>query len=252
MERGKNMANLRLNQVVAIEKGAKVVGESALTQAYQQAQKPGPWNGVTRTYQPKDEDGDQLPPESTRVQFKGQDLLNNVRQNFGRLLDVTATKDEGNTQARADVIVDGEIILAQLPVPTLLYLEKKLGDLQNSLLRSLPVVDPADVWTWDENQGVYRAEPVQTTRTKKVPKAFVKAQATDKHPAQVEVFTEDVSVGTWTTTKLSGAFTETRKAELLDKVRRLIQAVKEARELANVTEVRDVRIGEAVFNFLGW
>lgn len=246
------MANLKLSQVVAIEKGAKVNGESALTQAYQWAQKPGPWNGVTRTYQPKDEDGDQLPPESTRVQFKGQDLLNNVRQNFGRLLDVTATKDEGNTQARADVIVDGEIILAQLPVPTLLYLEKKLGDLQNSLLRSLPVVDPADVWTWDENQGVYRAEPVQTTRTKKVPKAFVKAQATDKHPAQVEVFTEDVSVGTWTTTKLSGAFTETRKAELLEKVRRLIQAVKEARELANVTEVRDVRIGEAVFNFLGW
>lgn len=246
------MANLKLNQVVAIEKGAKVTGESALTQAYQWAQKPGPWNGVTRTYQPKDEDGDQLPPESTRVQFKGQDLLNGVRLNFGRLLDITATKDEGNTQARADVVVDGEIVLSQLPVPTLLYLEKKLGDLQNSLLRSLPVVDPADVWTWDENQGVYRAEPVQTIRTKKVPKSFLKAPPTDKHPAQVEVFTEDVNVGTWTTTKLSGAFTETRKAELLEKVRRLIQAVKEARELANVTEVRDVRIGEAVFNYLGW
>jgi hypothetical protein len=246
------MANLKLNQVVAIEKGAKTMGEASLTHAYHAAQKLGPWSGVTRVYQPKDDDGDTLPPESTRVQFKGQDLLNNVRLNLGRLLDITATKDEGNTQARADVVVDGQLILSQLPVPTLLYLEKKLGDLQNSLLRSLPVVDPADEWTFDENQGVYRSEPVQTVRTKKVPRAFEKAKATDKHPAQVEVFTEDIAVGTWTTTKLSGAFTETRKAELLDKVRRLIQAVKEARELANVTEVRDVRIGEAVFDYLGW
>jgi hypothetical protein len=252
MERGKDMANLKLNQVIAIEKGAKATGEASLTAAYHAAQKLGPWNGVTRVYQPKDEDGDTLPPESTRVQFKGQDLLNSVRLNLGRLMDVTATKDEGNTQARADVIVDGELILSQLPVPTLLYLEKKLGDLQNSLLRSLPVLDPADDWNLDENQGVYKSEPVQTVRTKKVPRAFEKAKATDKHPAQVEVFTEDIPVGTWTTTKLSGAFTETRKAELLEKVRRLIQAVKEARELANVTEVRDVRIGEAVFDYLGW
>ena len=246
------MANLKLNQVVAIEKGAKATGEKALTDAYHLAQAKGPWGGVIRVYQPKDEDGDQLPPESTRVQVRGQDVLDQVRLNFGRLLDITATKDEGNTQARADVVVDGEVVLSQLPVPTLLYLEKKLGDLQNSLLRSLPILDPADSWEWDENQGVYKAEQVQTIRTKKVPKSFLKAPATEKHPAQVEVFTEDVNVGTWTTTKLSGAFTETRKMELLDKVRRLIQAVKEARELANVTEVRDVRIGEAVFNYLGW
>lgn len=246
------MANLKLNQVVAIEKGAKTIGEQAVTGAYHQAQKLGPWSGVIRTYQPKDDDGDRLPSESTRVQVKGQDVLNSVRLNLGRLLDVTATKDEGNTQARADVVVDGEVVLSQLPVPTLLYLEKKLADLQNSVLRSLPVVDPADSWEWDENQGVYKAEPVETVRTKKVPRSFTKAPATDKHPAQVEVFTEDVAVGTWTTTKLSGAFTETRKAELLAKVQRLIQAVKAAREEANVTEVRDVRIGEAVFDYLGW
>ncbi len=245
------MANLKLNQVVAIEKGAKVNGEKALTLAYHQAQKPGPWNGVTRTYQPKDEDGDTLPPESTRVQFKGEALLGKVRVELGRLIDVTATKDQGNTHARADVVIDGQVIMSQLPVPTLLYLEKKLDNLR-LLLETLPIVDPADSWSWDPNQGVFKSESVQTIRTKKVPKSFLKAPATDKHPAQVEVFTEDVNVGTWTTTKLSGAFTETRKAELLEKLRFLAQAVKEARELANVTEVQDVHIGEAIFGYLDW
>src|SRR4029453_1812160 len=100
---------------------------------------------------------------------------------------------------------------------------KKLGDLQNSLLRSLPVLDPADDGNLDENQGVSKSEPVPTGRTKKVPRAFEKAKATDKHPAQVEVFTEDIPVGTWTTTKLPGAFPESRKADLLHKPRPLIQ-----------------------------
>jgi hypothetical protein len=33
----------------------------------------------------------------------------------------------------------------------------------------------------------------------------VKAEATEKHPAQVEVYHEDVVVGQWKTVKFSGA-----------------------------------------------
>ena len=46
---------------------------------------------------------------------------------------------------------------------------------------------------------------MQTLRTKKVPRNHVKAEATEKHPAQVEVYYEDVAVGYWTTVKFSGA-----------------------------------------------
>jgi hypothetical protein len=83
-----------------------------------------------------------------------------------------------------------------------------------------------------------------------VPRNHVKAEATDKHPAQVEVYFEDVTVGTWTTTKFSGALPATRVHELEARVEKLAHAVKFAREEANGFEVSDRRVGEAVFGYL--
>lgn len=71
---------------------------------------------------------------------------------------------------------------------------------------------------------------MRTVRTKKVPRNHVKAEATDKHPAQVDVYYEDVPVGYWTTVKFSGALPARRVNELLDRVEKLQQAVKFARE----------------------
>ncbi len=58
----------------------------------------------------------------------------------------------------------------------------------------------------------------------------MKAEATDKHPAQVGVYYEDVAVGFWRTVKFSGALPAKRVGELLERVEKLQQAVKFARE----------------------
>lgn len=50
--------------------------------------------------------------------------------------------------------------------------------------------------------------------------------------------------------KLSGALPATRVKELRERVERLQQAVKFAREQANSHEVTDVKAGEAVFGYL--
>ena len=91
---------------------------------------------------------------------------------------------------------------------------------------------------------------MRTIRTKKVPRNHVKAEATEKHPAQVEVYYEDVPIGYWTTVKFSGALPARRVNELLERVEKLQQAVKFAREEANGTEVTDQRVGDAVFGYL--
>ena len=106
------------------------------------------------------------------------------------------------------------------------------------------------MWELDEATGVYTTLPVQTTKTAKVPRNHVRAEATPQHPAQVDVFTEDVVVGTWTTRKLSGGLPATRKAALLTRVDALLEAVKMAREEANTVEVTDQRIGRRVFDYL--
>ncbi|MFF5209466.1 hypothetical protein [Streptosporangium sp. NPDC000396] len=78
----------------------------------------------------------------------------------------------------------------------------------------------------------------------------VKAEATDKHPAQVEVYYEEIVVGFWTKVAFSGAVPQKRVNELLERVIKLQDAVKFAREEANGIEVTDQSIGEKVFGYL--
>lgn len=239
----------KLNQIIAIEKGVKAGAFTLLTDAHHAAQRTGPLAGISRTYRPRDEDGEQLPPESTKVQVSTTDVLNQVRRALVRLFDVTATRDVTNCSALADVVVDGVTLLRSVPATHLLWLEKQLTDLR-TFFAKLPTLDPAETWTFDANTGVFRSEPVETVRTKKVPRNHVLAEATDRHPAQVQMYTEDVPVGTWKTIKFSGALPATEVTALVERVEKLQRAVKFAREQANSTEVQDVREGDRIFDYL--
>lgn len=239
----------KLNQLLAIEKGVKSSAFAELTDAHHQVQKAALLSGISRTYQPKDEEGEALPPESTRVQVKADTTLKLITQTLVRLFDVTATKEWANCAAKADVKVDGTVLLPGVPVTYLLFLEKQLGDL-HTFVKKLPVLDPAETWTFDEGADAWKTEPVKTIKTKKVPRNHVKAEATEKHPAQVEVYYEDIPVGYWTTVKFSGALPARRLYELLERVDKLQQAVKFAREEANGTPVIDKEVGEVVFDYL--
>ncbi|MEU1693123.1 hypothetical protein [Streptomyces hirsutus] len=239
----------KLNQIIAVEKGVKSKAVQDVNGAHQKVQKPALLAGISRTYQPKDEEGEQLPPESTRVQVQGEDVLREMAASLTRLFDVTATKDWANCTARADVTVEGRTILADVPVGYLLFLEKQLTDL-HAFVRKLPTLDAAESWSHDPSTDWWKTDPVRTIRTKKVPRNHVKAEATEKHPAQVEVYYEDVPIGYWTTVKFSGALPARRVNELVERVEKLQQAVKFAREEANATEITDQRAGEAVFGYL--
>lgn len=239
----------KLNQIIAVEKGVKSKSYQDVTAAHHKVQKPALLAGISRTYQPKDEEGEQLPPESTRVQVKAEDVLREMAASLTRLFDVTATKDWANCEARADVVVDGRTVVADAPVSYLLFLEKQLTDL-HTFVKKLPVLDAAETWTLDPSTDWWKTDPVRTIRTKKVPRNHVKAEATEKHPAQVEVYYEDVPIGYWTTVKFSGALAARKVNELVDRVEKLQHAVKFAREEANGSEVTDRRVGDAVFGYL--
>jgi hypothetical protein len=239
----------KLNQIIAVEKGVKSRSAQDLTQTQHDLAKPALLAGISRTYQPKDEEGEQLPPESTRVQVRAEDALKKVGAALTRLFDVTATKDWANRTAAADVVVDGTVLVADVPVPYLLFLEKQLADLQ-ALVRKLPVLDASESWNLDPSTDAWKTDQVRTIRTKRVPRNHVKAEATEHHPAQVEVYYEDIAVGYWTTVKFSGALPARRLHELQERIEKLQQAVRFAREEANNTEVADHRVGDTVFGYL--
>lgn len=239
----------RLNQIIAIEKGVKSRTQRDLTDAHHALQKPALLAGITRTYQPDDEMGEKFPTETTRVQVRAKDMISKTQEVLAELFDVTATKDETNCHARADVVVDGKVLLSKVPVTTLLFLEKQLVDL-HTFVKKLPVLDPSESWHFDPSNDCQVTEATFTVKTKKVPRNHVKAAATDKHPAQVEMYYEDVRVGQWKTVKFSGALPQKHVNELLDRVEKLQKAVKFAREEANNAEVVKKDVGGAVFGYL--
>jgi hypothetical protein len=239
----------RLNQIIAVEKGIKSRSLQELTEAHHALQKPALLAGIARTYRPKDEEGEQLPPESTKVQIKADDIIRQTVEVLTKLFDATAAKDWTNCKAKADIVVDGQTLLSQVPATYLLFLEKQLVDL-HTFVKKLPVLDASETWTFDPSADAWATEPVQTVKTKKLPRNHVKAEATDKHPAQVEVYYEDVIIGHWRTIRFSGALPAQRVNELLDRVERLQQAVKFAREEANNIEAEEPRVGERIFRYL--
>ena len=239
----------KLNQIIAIEKSAKNAAQTVLTKAYQDVQKAAPLTGISRTYQPLAEEGEQLPSESTRVQLNAATIANDVKALMARMFDVIATKDNTNCVAKADIVVDGVVLAADVPVTFLLSLEKQLTDIR-TFISKLPILDAAESWKWDDNALCYASAPVQTVRSKKVPRNHVLAAATDRHPAQVQVWHEDVAVGTWTTVKRSGALPAREVAEALNRVGKLQDAVKQAREAANSVEVQDLKVGSTLMDYV--
>jgi hypothetical protein len=232
----------RLCQVVALEAGIRNKA-SQLTEDYKSLQREQPVSGLSRIYEPVAEDGERLPPESTRVQLTVEGVIASAEAALTRLWDITATRDWANCEAKADVHVP------DVPVTYLLFLAKQIKDLR-AVIAKMPVHGAADVWVPADAPGVWRTDPpVVTNRTRKVPRNHVKAEATDRHPAQVDVYFEDVTVGRWTAVKFTGAISEKRQAALLARCDRLAEAVSNAREEANSMLVRDVRTGEQV---LGW
>jgi hypothetical protein len=239
----------KLNQIIAVANGKKTKCTASLTEVYKKLQKDDLFNGISRKYHPLDEDGETQPPEGKHIQYRVADALEEASNAITELMDIVLTQDTANCSAKADIVVDNKTIAKDVPVTHLLFLEKQLVDIR-TFVSKLPVLDLADEWKLDTNRNAYVTNPSRTNKTKKVMKNHVKAKATDKHPEQVDVFTEDVKVGEWETIKFSGAVPVTEKVEYANKVEKLIEAVKFAREHANNTDVEPKKIGESVLNYI--
>lgn len=240
----------KLNQIIAIEKGIKSRAYSELTELNKAVQKFELFNGFSKTYQKKDEDGEDLPAEKKRVQFVALEVLRSAERSITELMDVTARKDWTNTVASADVVIDGKILIAKAPVSFLLFLEKQLTDLR-TFAGNIPILDEADNWSKDVNSGLYKADETKTHRTKKVQKPIVLYNATPEHPAQTQMITEDIIAGFWTQVKQSGAMPKPERQALGERIEKLLRAVKEARETANARdEMEPPAVGAAIFGYL--
>ena len=239
----------KLNQVLAIEKGIKTRVYAEFTELHQATQKAPLMNGFHKSYQPRDEDGETYPSESQKVQHSANEVLERVAASLAELFDITATKDWTNCNARADVVVDGRVLIKDVPATYLLFLEKQLQDL-HTFIAKMAELDPGSDWSVDPGTGLYKTDTTLTQRTRKVQRPITLYEATKEHPAQTQLITEDVIAGSWITIKYSGAMPAPRKKALLARIEKLNHAVKYAREQANGGDVTEQKAGAAVFDYL--
>ena len=241
--------SLKLNQVIAIEKGAKTRLYAAITELHKQAQKSECYYGFSKMYEPKEEGSEHFPPETKKIILRSDDVITETKALFTEYLNLTATKDFANMTAKADVTVGGNVLVKDAPVPYLLFLEKQLTDLR-TFVDKMPTLDESDDWRKDEATGLFKTEPTKTHRTAKVQEAIVLYDATEKHPAQTQLITKDVIVGYWNQVKQSGAITRGDKRQLLEKIEAVLSAVKSAREEANSVEAPDKKVGEDILVYI--
>jgi hypothetical protein len=240
---------MKLNQIVAVEKSTKSDSYSALSELHKLSQKPALFNGFIKSYRKTDDQSEDFSNESQKVQHTTSEVVGKIQETLAGLFDITATKDFGNAKAKADIVFNGEVLIKDVPIPYLLFLQKQLTDLETALAK-LPVLDEAETWTLDENSGKYVTDKSSTHRTKKVQKPIVLYPATPEHPAQTQLVSEDVIVGFYETVKHSGAMPSVEREKLVNRVRALTNAVREAREEANNTEVEKIKVADKIFAVL--
>lgn len=243
------MKEPKLNQVIAVEKSIKAKNNAEIDTIYKAVQKPVLFEGFNKTYKKRTEEDEDQPAQRQKVQIVADSAFKQVATRLENIFDVTAQKDWANCSAKADVEVEGVILLAQAPTTFLLFLEKQLTDLY-TVVEKLPVLDPSENWTWDAEQGLFKTEPQLTHRTKKVQRALVLYQATPQHPAQTQLITEDVTVGQWEQVRFSGAMSATKKQALLQRIAKLQQAVKFGREQANLTPAPEHAVGSKILDWV--
>jgi hypothetical protein len=243
------MATQRLNQVVAVEKKEKQNLNKDAGEILKALQKQDLFDGHAKVYQPKAEGGDTLPDENKHVQKIASAMLKEAESLWTKYLDICATRDFANCEAKVDLVVDGTLLLEKVPATFLLFLEHQLTEYA-TVIAALPTLDPAEKWGYDESSGLQKSAVRETQKTAKTQKPIVLYDATDKHPAQTQLIAVDEVVGYWSTTKLSGAVPVTLKKNLAARVDSLIKAVKQAREEANCTPAPTKAVGNKLFAWI--
>lgn len=243
------MAKPKLCEIIAVVSGKKGEVQKEISTAYHLLQKGELFDGLSRSYRPRTEDGEQLPSENKNPQVRIKDLIVHTCSKWKELFDLVLTQDVGNTIALGTINVDDKPLVDNIPVTTLLFLEKQLTDI-HTFVTKMPTPDPAETWTYDNQQDMLMTNVRQTARTKKIQKPLVMYGATKEHPAQTQMITEDVIAGDWSQTLYTTRIQAKEKNDILERISKLQDAVKVARERANSTEVDKRKVGELLLSYV--
>jgi hypothetical protein len=240
----------KLHELLAVEPDLKKKAELMLEEAKVTFEKRTEhFTELRKTYKPDLESGLEQPEDVKAMVETVQGKLAYLSESQSEFLDAVFQKELTNTKAKADIILDdGSLLASKVPATVLLGLENRLRLLREVFIM-IPTLPPGEDWKHDPDTGYYSVIE-KKVRTKKVIKNHVATAATDKHPAQVQIYNEDEREGLAVTIKTTSVFSPGDKSKLLTRLDLLQKAVKQARQRANNEEVCHGKIGKTIFNYL--
>lgn len=244
----------KLHELLAVSQGLKGQADAARADLLNTFEKKKHhFSETVKTFFPNGEGVTPVTEETLSLQTTVKRELKWIGEYLAKAYDAANQIAEANTQARADVVLEnGEILLKSVPATSLLELEKRLNELK-AFVAAIPTLDPAKGFTPDTARGadIFVAREERRARTKKEPRVITLAPPTDKHPAQVQLLTEDVVVGYVRAQEWSGLITTAEKGDMIDRVEVLSRAVSRARARANEVEIdQSVKIGQKILDFV--
>lgn len=209
------------------------------------------FSGQLRSYTPVTEEDIALDAEDTIVVTNVQEKLDYVFNSIVEGIDLNLTKEKTNSQAIADIVVDGIIWAENVPVNAILSVETRVKRLRNLLL-AIPTLEPKETWklTKDNGYAIFKTGIKNRIKTKKIESFPIVVKATENHPAQIEKVTSDTKAGVWETVQLSGKIRPSTKSKMIGRLDRLSGILQNAREKANTAEVLPLKFGDKIRNFI--
>jgi len=245
----------QLHELLAVEGDLAGQSQKIMAETIKSFGRNELFNGHTKVLKMDDENRqgeEEAGFESVKLTTTVKKRLDYTWDSLIRHIDAFSQKERTNQEAKADIIVDGAIIAKDVPVTSLLGLEKRLKEIR-SIYDSIPTLQQGVEWVESPNDGedIFKSKyPEVRTKTDKVLIPVVLYEATKEHPAQVKEVVKDVVVGKFVTEKVSGMVTSAQKSNWIGRIDDLIRAVKQARKRANNTEVVKVEIGKKFFDFI--
>lgn len=243
----------KLHEIIAIEPARKKVADKLLQESVKTLGKESLFVGQVKRLTMFDTEESHLNTEDRT------DLTTTVDENLDYLVkplstywDVVLQKDLTNQIAVADINIGDKVLAKDLPATFLLGMEAKLNELRK-VYSAIHTLAPGITWEKDEQEkaGVFRTKHDTTAfKTEKDLEFKIAAEATKEHPAQVAQLEKTKNVGKYVITRWSGMLTPLEKANRIERIDVLLDAVKQARQRANSAEVVRGRVGETLLDFI--
>lgn len=241
----------KLYELLAVEQDRKNQASQTINRTRDKFAKKGPiFDGMIKRYIQLEESSDIIPDENKEVVTTVKSELEQAMEDIIAGIDAQISKEQTNAAniARAELIVDGESF-GEFSATSLLALESQMAKVREMYL-TIPTLDPARKWGFDEQKDLYQTDPEVKFRSIKRPKVIVKYEATKEHPAQTELMNLDEQVGKYETVYYSGKLTPTQRRTLIDRLNKLVEAIKIARTKANDVEVVETKVARRLFDFV--